>query len=488
MNTEIYKNKKEAEAIWKKCLVFIKNNVSQQNFDMWFTAIKPIDINENKLFIQVPSMFYYEYIEEHYIDLIKKALELYIGKNAELNYLVEVANSSSTQSKMKLPNISVNTKNPSIKVSTSTTNNFPKINPFAIPGIKKIQIESHLNPNYSFENFAEGECNRLARSAAYAVAERLGQTAFNPLFIYGGVGLGKTHLAQAIGIEVKKRYPDKIVLYVPIDRFIAQYTEAVRENKQNDFVHFYQMIDVLIVDDIQFLIAKEKTQETFFHIFNHLHQLGKQIVITSDRAPSDLPEMMDRLISRFKWGLQADITPPDYETRKKILQKKVELEGIVIPDDIISYIAQSITTSVRELEGALVSIMAHSSYKKRELNLELAKEIVDRFAKNINREITMDMIQKVICDYFQIKPEQLKAKTRRREIVLPRQLAMYFSKRYTKAALQTIGAIFGGKDHSTVLHACRSIEDLKQTDKQVRLYVEEIDKKLTLSINTKPLL
>ncbi|GAB4209997.1 MAG: chromosomal replication initiator protein DnaA [Bacteroidia bacterium] len=483
MSAEIAQ-KKQAETIWKKCLNFIKENVNEQNFKTWFTCIKPVEIKDNKLLIQVPSMFFYEYIEEHYIDLIKKSLQYAIGKDAELNYLIEVDNTSNNHSKIKLPNISVNTKNPPVSVNNATQ---PKMNPFAIPGIKKIQIDSHLNPNYSFENFAEGECNRLARSAAYAVTEKLEQTLFNPLFIYGGVGLGKTHLAQAVGIEVKKKYPDKIVLYVQTDKFISQYTEAVRENKQNDFVHFYQMVDVLIIDDIQFLAGKEKTQETFFHIFNHLHQLGKQLVITSDRAPMDLPDMMDRLISRFKWGLQADITPPDYETRKKILYKKIELEGIQMPDEVISYIAQSITTSVRELEGALISIMAHSSINKREITVALAKEIVDKFARNINREITVDMIQKIVCEYFNLKPEELKAKTRRREIVQPRQIIMYFAKKYTKASLQTIGAMCGGKDHSTVLHACRNIEDLRETDKQIRTYIEEIDKKLNLSITTRPL-
>lgn len=483
---EVSTAKKQAEAVWRKCLSFIKENVNEQNFKTWFTSIKPIEIKENKLLIQVPSMFFYEYIEEHYIDLIKKSIQLTIGKDAELNYLIEMENSSNNSSKIKLPNVSVNTKNPPVSVNNNTQQQ-PKMNPFAIPGIKKIQIDSHLNPNYSFENFAEGECNRLARSAAYAVAEKLGQTSFNPLFIYGGVGLGKTHLAQAIGIEVKKRYPDKIVLYVQTDRFTAQYTDAVRENKQNDFVHFYQMVDVLIIDDIQFLAGKEKTQETFFHIFNHLHQIGKQLVITSDRAPADLTDMMERLISRFKWGLQADITPPDYETRKKILKKKIEMEGIQIPEDVISYIAQSITTSVRELEGALISIMAHSSINKREITVALAKEIVDKYAKNINREITVDMIQKIVCEYFNLKPEELKAKTRRREIVQPRQIIMYFAKKYTKASLQAIGAMCGGKDHSTVLHACRNIEDLRETDKQIRHYLEEIDKKLNLSITTKPL-
>ena len=480
---------KQAETIWEKCLSFIKENVSEQNFNTWFKVIKPLELTDKKLLIQVPSMFFYEYIEENYIMLIKKALELYVGKGASLNYLIDVdntaANPSKQDGKMKLPNVSMNTKNPPVNITTHV--HPQKINPFAIPGIKKIQIDSHLNPNYSFENFAEGECNRLARSAAYAVAEKLNNTMFNPLFIYGGVGLGKTHLAQATGLEIKKRYPDKIVLYVQTDRFIAQYTDAVRENKQNDFVHFYQMVDVLIIDDIQFLAGKEKTQETFFHIFNHLHQLGRQLILTSDRSPVDLPAMMDRLISRFKWGLTADITPPDYETRKKILLKKIELEGIHIPDEVISYMAQSITTSVRELEGALISIMAHASINKRPVTIELAKEIVDKFAKNINREITIDMIQKVVCEYFNLKPEELKVKTRRREIVQPRQIIMYFAKKYTKASLQTIGAMCGGKDHSTVLHACRNIQDLQQTDKQVRAYVEDIDKKLNLSINTKPL-
>jgi chromosomal replication initiator protein len=353
-------------------------------------------------------------------------------------------------------------------------------NPFVIPGLKKIKVNSQLVDSYSFDNFIEGDCNRLARSAGYAVANKPGKTAFNPLFIYSNVGLGKTHLAHAIGIQIKNNMPDKIVLYVSTEQFINQFIDAVKNNSTNDFVHFYQMIDVLLIDDVHFLSKKEKTQDVFFHIFNQLHQNSKQIVLTSDKAPVELQGIEPRLLSRFKWGLAADLQVPDLETRIAILEKRLYNDGIDMPVDVIEYLAYSITTNIRELEGALISILAQSSLNKKEITLDLAKQMIDKFVKNTSREISIDFIQKIVCDYFNLPLDLINSKTRKREIVQARQLAMYFSKKHTKSSLATIGLHCGNKDHATVLHACRTVNNLIETDKQFRTYVEELDKKLKM--------
>jgi len=349
-----------------------------------------------------------------------------------------------------------------------------------IPGLRKIKVNSQLVDSYSFENFIEGDCNRLARSAGYAVANKPGKTAFNPLFIYSNVGLGKTHLAHAIGIQIKNKMPDKIVLYVSTEQFINQFIDSVKNNSTNDFVHFYKMIDVLLIDDIHFLSKKEKTQDVFFHIFNQLHQNSKQIVLTSDKAPVELQGIEQRLLSRFKWGLAADLQVPDLETRIAILEKRLYNDGIDMPIDVIEYLAYSITTNIRELEGALISILAQSSLNKKEITLDLAKQMIDKFVKNTTREISIDFIQKIVCDYFNLPLDLINSKTRKREIVQARQLAMYFSKKHTKASLATIGLHCGNKDHATVLHACRTVNNLIETDKQFRTYVEELDKKLKM--------
>ena len=353
-------------------------------------------------------------------------------------------------------------------------------NPFIIPGLRKVHVESQLNPNYTFDNFVEGDCNRLARSAGYAVAKKPGGTSFNPLLLYGGNGLGKTHLAHAIGIEIKDRYPEKTVLYVSAEKFQQQFVEAIRTNNKNDFLHFYQMIDILIVDDVHSFAGKEKTQDAFFEIFNHLHQNSKQVILTSDRAPVDLQGMEQRLLSRFKWGLSADLQVPDLETRIAILNQKLYNDGVEMPADVIEYLAYSINSNVRELEGALISLLAQSSLNKKRITVELAKQMIDKFVKNTTREISIDYIQKVVCDYFDMPIELLKSKTRKREIVQARQLAMYFSKQLTKNSLASIGAQCGNKDHATVLHACRTVNNLTETDKRFRTYVEDLRKKLTL--------
>jgi chromosomal replication initiator protein len=353
-------------------------------------------------------------------------------------------------------------------------------NPFIIPGIQKLQIDPQLKSDNTFENFIEGDCNRLARSAGFAVAQNPGGTAFNPLMIYGNSGLGKTHLAQAIGIEVKERFPDKTVLYVNANKFQTQFTEATRNNNRNDFLHFYQMIDVLILDDVQEFAGKEKTQETFFHIFNHLHQSGKQLILTSDKPPIELKGMEQRLLSRFKWGLTADLQIPDFDTRIHILKHKVYKDGITFSDDVLEYIASHVSNNIRELEGALISLLAQSMLNKREITLELAAKLINKLVKNSKRELSIEYISKVVCDYFNMQVDALQTKTRKREVVQARQIAMYFSKSLTKYSLTSIGAQIGAKDHATVLHACKTVNNLKDTDKNFRQYVDDIEKKLKM--------
>ena len=346
-----------------------------------------------------------------------------------------------------------------------------------------MNVESQLKSDYSFDNFVEGDCNRLARSAGFAVANTPGGTSFNPLLIYSSVGLGKTHLVHAIGLEIKKQHPSKTVLYVQQEKFNNQFTDSVRNNAQADFVHFYQMLDVLIIDDVQFLTGKEKTQDVFFHIFNHLHQTGKQIIITSDKSPADMQGIEQRLLSRFKWGLSADLQLPDLETRIAILQKKMYNDGIDLPYEIIEYIAYSINTNVRELEGVLISILAQASLNKKALTLDLAKQMIDKFVKNNNHEISIDYIQKVVCDYFGLPVDLMKSKTRKREVVQARQVTMYFAKSLTKSSLSAIGSYCGGKDHATVLHACRTVNNLMETDKKYRGQVQDLQKKISINGN-----
>jgi len=472
-----------AESVWNSCLEFIKDNISPQSFKTWFLPIKPLKIKDSVLSIQVPSKFFYEWLEEHYIKLLKSAIRKELGPDAKLVYSIVMENTygNTKPYTVKIPsNNRGPIRNPKVSMPVELGGTGVK-NPFIIPGLKKVNVESQLNPNYTFENFIEGDCNRLARSAGFAVAKNPGGTSFNPLLIYGGVGLGKTHLAHGIGIQIKDQYPEKTVLYVSAEKFTQQFIESIRQNTKNDFVHFYQMIDVLIIDDVQFFAGKEKTQDVFFHIFNHLHQHGRQIVLTSDRAPVDMQGMEQRLLSRFKWGLSADLQAPDLETRIAILNRKLYKDGIEMPKEVIEYLAYSITTNIRELEGALISLLAQSSLNKKKITLELAKQMIDKFVKNTTREVSIDYIQKVVCDYFDMPIELLKSKTRKREIVQARQLAMYFAKQLTKSSLASIGAQCGNKDHATVLHACRTVNNLAETDKRFRTYVEEIEKKLTLN-------
>jgi chromosomal replication initiator protein len=473
---------KTHEKIWENCLNVIRDNVSPQSFRTWFEPIKPVRLQNNVLTIQVPSQFFYEWLEEHYITLLKKTIKKELGAEGRLEYSIVMENNFTNAKPYTVKVPATNKKalvNPAVSMPLDISNHSIR-NPFIIPGLKKVNVESQLNSSLSFENFIEGDCNRLARSAGFAVANKPGGTAFNPLLIYGGVGLGKTHLAQAVGIQVKNQFPNKTVLYVSAERFMHQYIDSVRNNDQNDFIHFYQMIDVLIVDDVQFLSGKEKTQDIFFHIFNHLHQNGKQLVLTSDKPPVEMQGIEQRLLSRLKWGLSADLQAPDLETRIAILEKKLYQEGIELPKEVIEYLAYSITTNIRELEGALISLLAQSSLNKKFINLELAKSMIDKFVKNTAREVSIDFIQKVVSDYFDLPIELLKSKTRKREVVQARQIAMYFSKNLTKASLANIGLHCGGKDHATVLHACRTVNNLMETDKRFKQYIEDLEKRISV--------
>jgi len=471
-----------AQSVWSNCLAFIKDNIQPQAYKTWFEPIDAVKLSGNALSIQVPSKFFYEWLEEHYVKILKVSLTKELGQDAKLVYVIKMENTYGNKQPFteKIPS-SNRTAVKSQDVDVPFHNRSPELrNPFVIPGIRNVKIESQLNPSYSFENFLEGDSNRLARNAGIAVANKPGGTSFNPLLIFGGVGLGKTHLAHAIGVDIKDKYPEKTVLYISAEKFTQQYIDSVKKNNRNDFIHFYQIIDVLIIDDVQFLSGKTGTQDVFFHIFNHLHQNGKQVILTSDKAPVDMQDIEQRLLSRFKWGLSAELQTPDFETRVSILKNKLYRDGVEMPEDIIEYVAKHIKTNVRELEGAIISLIAQSSFNKKEITINLAKDIVEKFVKNTKREVSIDYIQKVVSDYFQMDVNTLQSKTRKRHIVQARQLAMFFAKKYTKASLASIGSQIGQRDHATVLHACKTVDNLSSTDKQFRKYVEDLSKKLAL--------
>ena len=473
---------KTCEIVWQNCLEIIKDIVDWQHFKTWFEPITPVSLNNKVLTIQVPSQFFYEYIEEHYVNLLAKTLKRELGKEARLEYriMVDSGNSSHQPQTVDLPTSNIKLYNNNVMDFPLVTTN-PVKNPFVIPGLKKIQIDPQLNPTYTFESFIEGDCNRVARRAGKTVADKPGANSFNPLVIYGGVGLGKTHLAQAIGNEVKKQHPNKVVLYVSSEKFINQFQDHSRNNAINDFIHFYQLIDILIIDDVQFFARAEKSQDAFFAIFNHLHQSGKQLVLTSDKAPNDLDGLQERLLSRFRWGLSADLQMPDYETRIEILERKMKNDGLDMPREVVKYLAYNINTNIRELEGALISLLAQSSLNKREIDLELAKKVLRNHIKTSSKEITIENIQKMVCEYFDVPYEKLQQKTRKREIVQARQITMYLAKAFTKNSLKTIGEHFGGRDHTTVIHSCQTVKDLMDTDSVFKENVMELTQKVQLA-------
>lgn len=478
---------KDYQVVWDKCLEIIKDNLGKENeqvFRTWFEPIVPIQLEDNCILkIQVPSPFFYEWLEQHFIDILRRSIRSVLGPQGMLKYIVVMDQSISGQPIVTtLPSTGgrglTNNRPQDMPFNLNKEDSKDLPNPFIIPGIKKVKVNSQLSDSYSLSNFVEGDCNRLARSAGYAVAENPGRTSFNPLLLHGGVGLGKTHLANAIGLKTKELHPNKTVLYVTSEQFMQQYADAGKNGTTNEFIHFYEMIDVLIVDDIQFWANKAtKTQEAFFHIFNYLYQKKNQVIVTSDKAPSELVGLEPRLLSRLKWGLSADLQLPDVETRIKILQQKLANDGIEMPYEVIEYIAYNINSNIRELEGALVSLIAQSSLNRKQITIDLAKQMIDKFVKNTSREITIDYIQKVVCDYFNLPIDSIQSRTRKREIVQARQLAMYFAKKMTKSSLAIIGLQCGNKDHATVLHACKTVVNLAETDKQFRYWVEDLEKK-----------
>jgi chromosomal replication initiator protein len=447
---------------WKECLRVIKENVTQMTYNTWFLPIKPLEICDSVLKVQLPSQFFWEWIDEHFNTLITKTIHEVLGPNSKLAYII-------SEEKETFDKLSIIKKD---QPSPSSILISPKAKP---------DFETFLNPRYKFDNFIKGEGNQLARAAAGAISDNPGGTSFNPFFVYGGVGLGKTHLIQAIGNKILDNFPEKKVIYLSSDTFTVEFVEAIQSNKVNEFSNFYRNMDVLIIDDIQFLLGKEKTQDLFFQIFNILHQSRKQIILSSDKPPKDLKGLDDRLISRFQWGLTADIQPPDLETRIAILNKKSEEYGMDISKDILEYIASNITSNIRELEGCLIKLLANVSLNSKEINLELAKKTVKEIATDRKINITIETITKTVCNYLKVDENKIRDKTRKKEVVLARQVAMYLSKELTKCSLKTIGLNFGGRDHSTVIHACSTIEGMKLTDTTVKYLVDNLRTQIELS-------
>jgi len=446
----------EPSLIWKECLKNIKDNVTLMTYNTWFVPIKPVELEGKTLKVQLPSQFFWEWIDEHFNTLISKTIRLVLGPEARLAYIINEDTEHTPQIDLKPVQAKSNEKS------------------------KQRIFESRLNPRYTFDNFIKGEGNQLARAAALAISDNPGGTSFNPLFIYGGVGLGKTHLIQAVGNKILLGDPDKKIIYLSSDTFTVDFVEAIQSNKVNEFSNFYRSMDVLIIDDIQFLIGKEKTQDLFFHIFNTLHQSRKQIILSSDKPPKDLKGLDERLISRLQWGLTADIQPPELETRIAILKRKSGDYGMNVSQEILEYIASNITSNIRELEGCLIKLLANASLNSVEIDFELVKKVVREIATDRKPNVTVESITKIVCSYLNVAENKIRDKTRKKEIVLARQLAMYLSKELTKSSLKSIGLQFGGRDHSTVIHSCSAIEDAIVKDPSMKDLVSSLKVQIEL--------
>ena len=446
----------------------IKDNISEAAYSTWFEPIVPLKYENGEFVLQVPSMFFYEYIEEKFAELLRVTLYREVGEGTKLLYRIMVDKAATTT--IPAEDKTVVAERVPDKIVKSG------INPFE-PVVQQ-DIDPQLNAAYNFNTFIEGTSNKLARAAGISIANEPGKTIFNPLFLFGKSGVGKTHLVNAIGMMTKQLYPEKRVLYVSANLFQIQYTDAVRRNETNDFLNFYSNIDVLILDDIHEFMDKQGTQKTFFHIFNHLHQNGKQIIMTCDRAPGSLEGMEERLLTRFQWGLSAEIEMPDFELRKAILKSKIYKDGLEISEEVIDYIAANVTDSVRNLEGVLVSLLAHATLTDEDIDLALAEKVVGKVVAATPNVISVEKIRDLVCDYFALPLDAVMSKTRKREIATARQVAMYLSKQYTKSSLSVIGKLIGGRDHATVLHACSVVNDLMDTDKNFRMSVKELEQRL----------
>jgi chromosomal replication initiator protein len=457
--------------IWQACLVRIQECTSEDEFTKWFKPIVPLDFDGTTLRLKVPNESYVSHIEKNYIPFLRPLIQNLFGEKTKLRYAVPKAE----QKTMPLASDSDITSITHFAEQTNTAN---IKNPFVIPGIRKIVIDSQLSPLYTLETFIEGDCNRLVRSTGISVSLNPGNTPFNPLYIFGGSGLGKTHIAQAIGHEVKLRFPTLQVLYVSMHKFQAQYTTAVLNKEVNDFIHFYQMVDVLIIDDIQELKGKTATQNAFFNIFNHLQLAGKQLILTSDKPPVELQDIEQRLLTRFKWGLSAEIKVPDYETKVKIIRSKVTRMNVDMPEDVVVFLAENIRANIREIEGAIASLVANAQFLNKRITVSLAREILKVYVQVHQKEISIDHIKEVVCEMLKIDRESFGSTRRTREIAQARQIAMFLSKKHTKAPLTAIGAAIGGKNHATVLHSCKQVSNLMETDRSFKLQMEEIERRV----------
>jgi chromosomal replication initiator protein len=471
----------QARDVWNACLEQIRERVNTQSFKTWFEPMVPLHLQGGKLTIQVPSQFFYDWLEEHYYGIISATIEKVLGKDAHLEYAVRTEESQIDLDYQIAPPPAVRPDRRSYPAQpTSFTAPSSRGTGGGRQEAASGTFQSFLNSRYTFENFIKGDSNQLARAAASAVANNPGGTSFNPLVIYGGTGLGKTHLVQAIGNHALSHGKAKRVIYVSSEKFTVEFVEAIQRDTTSEFASFYRSMDILIVDDIQFFAGKERTQDHFFHTFNELHQIGKQIILSSDRPPKEMKGLDDRLLSRFQWGLTSDIQPPDLETRIAILRKKSENEGIDIPQDVVECIAANVTSNIRELEGCLISLMAKASLEGRDLTVDLAREVLKVVVGEVKSPLTIENIQRTVCEYFSIPDDLIRAKTRKQEVVNARQIAMYLAKELTNCSLKTIGLHFGGRDHSTVIHAYQSVEDQMRLDQKYQVNVTQIKRRLQM--------
>ena len=455
---------------WQNCLTELKMKTSAEEFAQWFLPIEPLEFDGERLRIKVPDRNFAKTIEDNYSQVLKPIIAQLFGRNTRLYYAIP-------KSPIVVPSEGgTTTPEPQFTQPTDTSN---IRNPFVIPGINRLRIEPQLNKNYTFDNFIEGECNRLVRSAAMSVSVNPGShTPFNPLYIYGDSGLGKTHVAHAIGNEVRQRFPELQVLYVAMSKFQAQFQAATLNHDVPNFIHYYQAVDVLILDDIQELSGKPGTQNAFFNIFNHLQMSGKQLVLISDKPPVELKDIEERLLTRFKWGLSAEIRIPDYETKVKIIRTKANQLNADIPDEVVSYLAEHISANIREIEGAISSLVANATFMNKRITTALAKEVLKVYVSMYQKEITIEQIIATVCGQMGIDKERMSSSERTREVAIARQLAMYLAKKHTKQPLTNIGAAIGGRNHATVLHSCKTISNLMDTEKMFRQQVEQIEKAL----------
>jgi chromosomal replication initiator protein len=479
------------QSVWARCLDSVAREVSPLAFKTWFVPLKPVSLdtsnasNNLELRLELPSQFYHEWLSQHYGPLLDSVVANTVGQPTRITYSVSPEALGEVEDRAEAAPTRVAPAGKGRSWSEGIRHEREPA-PTAVPARPElarpegVRQAPPLNPNYTFDRFIEGDCNRLARSAALAIAERPGATSFNPFVIYGGVGLGKTHLVQAIGNYVLRKGNIERMRYISSEQFTSEFVQAIQTNKIAEFTQFYRHMDLLIVDDIQFFGGKEKTQEEFFHIFNDLHQRGKQVVLCADRPPREIPGIEERLLSRFQWGLTADVQMPDLETRLAILNHKADTEGIEIPYDVVEFIAERVTSNVRELEGSLIRLMAHARLQRREVTLDLAQEALSGLLNDEPARLEISDIQRMVAEHYGMEIRLLSGKSRKREIVNARHMAMYLSKHHTQHTLKSIGSLFGGRDHSTVIHACSAIEDRLDTDPSFQDEITQVQRKLRI--------